>query len=76
MTPDTVQNSDTLDSSGDTKTAAIDEGLRVENLGKSFKGRPVLRSVSFQTSTSWKRKELEAEGVGSGRSRARSSSSR
>ncbi|MGB1876703.1 MAG: ATP-binding cassette domain-containing protein, partial [Rhodospirillaceae bacterium] len=43
MAPDTVENSNTPDSPKDVS----EEGLTVEGLGKSFKGRPVLRSVSL-----------------------------
>ncbi|MBT7449899.1 MAG: ATP-binding cassette domain-containing protein, partial [Rhodospirillaceae bacterium] len=47
MAPDTVENSDTQDTPNDVTDTVGDEGLTVKNLGKSFKGRPVLRSVSL-----------------------------
>ncbi len=47
MTPDTVEHSDTRDAPKENSDAVVEEGLKVEGLGKSFKGRPVLRSVSL-----------------------------
>ena len=47
MAPDTVENSETQEAQVDGAEPSAQEGLRVDDLGKSFKGRPVLRSVSL-----------------------------
>jgi len=47
MAPDTVKSSETQEVRADGVEPSAQEGLRVEGLGKSFKGRPVLRSVNL-----------------------------
>ena len=47
MVPDMLKNSEQATAGEESHITRPEDGLRVDNLGKSFNGRPVLRSVSL-----------------------------